>query len=644
MPRFIFTFVRALEDPAGIAADLDALMEQRYADYMKGLVSTPSGQKVTRLHQTLIRSLIEMFEKNIEEREEWSAYISEYASQPQSQASQEWGRLSLPPGTKTSAGRLLISKEELEKVHHQAWEPYRSSTVYHDAARLASQETNSDALKAFSKEKILPLAEAHVAWMKSDALTHSFACNFDPENLDSGLVYLATLSLCIGSTQNKDVCATLYEKWLLGALTDEKNLLLRALILNQNKLANIIKVPRSIPDMYGFWSDLMTQTGDVLGERLETPTMQALLYKSLLQISTPLNTLFAKFAQSGVLPPALLALGALKKSPVVLIDWQGSLTDAAEIIEKASLEALGKKAPYGSKAALKRRVELLGIKGAKIDGIRQKNFVALLDLDELKQIDKSAKVLTQAKQWALAVHHPDDFDKLRFARWRQNLVPSGKATLSLATGALGALLQIFAIGQLSEEFTQAEALGEGQEAAQWRYRAGWVLFAACVFETLGKAFEASPKLMLKLGKGLGDKVVWALKGFGRILGAAAVGVCAYWDGEKFLENRKEGKIGLMVGYATMTILGVINLVLIAVPKVIGSLLIRIGVGVTVGTLALGILLTYFVIGIFINAQEPDPLQKWLEAGVFGRGKPLDLEAELQLLETLGVIKASPKGA
>jgi len=50
---------------------------------------------------------------------------------------------------------------------------------------------------------IAPLAVAHRDWMKSKAMGAYFECNFDDTNLDSGHAYAVTVSMCIGSTQDK---------------------------------------------------------------------------------------------------------------------------------------------------------------------------------------------------------------------------------------------------------------------------------------------------------------------------------------------------------------------------------------------------------------------------------------------------------
>jgi hypothetical protein len=86
---------------------------------------------------------------------------------------------------------------------------------------------------AFSKACILPLANAHVAWMSSPALVETFKWHFDEGNPRYGIAILDVLGECIGGSQDKGPCEQLYMDWLSAdtskKIMDDKNLIWKGL-------------------------------------------------------------------------------------------------------------------------------------------------------------------------------------------------------------------------------------------------------------------------------------------------------------------------------------------------------------------------------------------------------------------------------
>ena len=141
-----------------------------------------------------------------------------------------------------------LSEEETKKIlkegREDAWKGYTTQNNgqprFEEDARAAFQQDYDTARAEYAQTVIGPMAEAHVRWMQSETLAEFFICNFSTENPYQGGQYTNVLSLCIGDTQDKSACAQLYEQWMDGSLGDEKNLLLRAFILNQDEQAEAI--------------------------------------------------------------------------------------------------------------------------------------------------------------------------------------------------------------------------------------------------------------------------------------------------------------------------------------------------------------------------------------------------------------------
>ena len=97
-------------------------------------------------------------------------------------------------------------------------------------------------MQAHDARYIAPLAEAYVSWMKSQVMADTFACHYDDADIDSGVAYAVTLSLCIGGTQDKAVCFDLFTDWL-RARSPTRPTWCCALVLNQEKTARKSPMP-----------------------------------------------------------------------------------------------------------------------------------------------------------------------------------------------------------------------------------------------------------------------------------------------------------------------------------------------------------------------------------------------------------------
>jgi hypothetical protein len=225
--------VLAIPDPAGITMDLAAMVDWRLNQF-----NTHQYEKHKR--GIVVGGIIGQVRDGVMDQAESelrNAVKQETAAMDNRESNN---------GLKYSPFQLrrnvLASKLEninINKTRADAWKKYEKR--YHEDKRAAEVEQCNEELKAFNERVINSLARVHNNWMRSAALKNYFVCNFDTNDIRSGYGYTALATLCIGNMQQCALGMDLYYRWMDGDVTDESNILLRALNLNQDMRANAVK-------------------------------------------------------------------------------------------------------------------------------------------------------------------------------------------------------------------------------------------------------------------------------------------------------------------------------------------------------------------------------------------------------------------
>ncbi|KVP04554.1 T6SS effector BTH_I2691 family protein [Burkholderia stagnalis] len=159
------------------------------------------------------------------------------------------GKFSKPPTPAEKAAaaarddaRRHPSGETILAAQKRSWDNYLARTVIPDPQGPFQRWLGE--LKA--AEKILherhldPLARAHAAWMRSNLLANKLEFTHDGADPESGDVYTYTMHLCMAATHRFGACRDVYVNWLKGDVNDRSNVLLRALALRQDTLIHAI--------------------------------------------------------------------------------------------------------------------------------------------------------------------------------------------------------------------------------------------------------------------------------------------------------------------------------------------------------------------------------------------------------------------
>ncbi|MEM5325045.1 T6SS effector BTH_I2691 family protein [Paraburkholderia sp. JHI2823] len=148
----------------------------------------------------------------------------------------------------------------IETAQTTSWTGYLGRTVINQPRGPYTQWQTAfrEASDTLQSQHITPLAQAHAAWLQSNRLANVLESTHDGADPFSGDVYAGTLHRCIGATQQIEGCRKVCETWLRGDVTDKCNLLLRALLLRQDGLIQLVAaaplVPEGVP-----WQALMDQ-------------------------------------------------------------------------------------------------------------------------------------------------------------------------------------------------------------------------------------------------------------------------------------------------------------------------------------------------------------------------------------------------
>ena len=110
-----------------------------------------------------------------------------------------------------------------------------------DDRRRALPKQYENSIKAF-EPKANKLAEAHVSWLSSLQLANWLEGVHDSDDLASGFAFRESVAQCIGKAVGTKPCQSQLNHWLSSPNTaDRRNLYLRALMFNPDKIADAAK-------------------------------------------------------------------------------------------------------------------------------------------------------------------------------------------------------------------------------------------------------------------------------------------------------------------------------------------------------------------------------------------------------------------
>lgn len=517
------------------------------------------------------------------------------------------------------------SAAELKAARIRGWSGYAKK--YDEQRRAAWEQQWQMQMRAFDQSVVAPLVQAHVAWMRSDALYEQLDCNHDDLDPHSGQGFVDALVLCIQDTQQFAPSAGLYAQWLGANAIERNNLLLRALAWNQKPLIDQLGEfsqgglpPESLRGLP--WSGLINGYEEALGAL--TAGSKNAVVRLAGALGGPIASLAGK-AVDGVVGPGLVALGAIAKAPVVMVDVVMSKSDAiAELTarmvalnpEVADLQSLNR--------AIDIQMRKAKIYGTPVADTGRHRYLLMVDsrvVADFPGVD--ARGMPTGRRFAEnAVLTEVDRMRLTQLRWKK-LLP-GAAGLGVVAG----ILQVVALGKLADDVDRSMEHEANENI--WRYRTGVVALAGTLAETTGRWSESAASTGSRYAVRIERTIGTWLRAGGKALGIGAGVVIAVWDVKR---GRQEVQEGNAVGYLYFASAGATILAMAAFGGWLGASIAGLsatGVGIVLVVLAV-------VIAVLIEVFKDNKVQDWLERCYFGVFDPgdryQDLVLEMNELET-----------
>ncbi|MDR2324180.1 MAG: hypothetical protein LBE51_02070 [Acidovorax sp.] len=612
----------ALHDPASIAAELDALMNYRLKRFMgdaKRQHPLATSQAIEQLENAIRTQAVDREESFGEER---ATKISEFDDSGEMFESYRAAKSELIKDMRT------VTPAEMKRVADKAWKPY-AEKIDESAMKVWRSEYEKE-LGKFDAEHISPLAKAHRDWMKCDATSEYFACNFDEADVDNGLAYVLTLSQCMGSTQDKAACFDLYTEWLSASTFEKTNLLLNAFALNQEIAKEKLQKAAEVSlDWRGFsWDALAGSLGETYKGNW-AKMAEAIGSHLVTRAMGPLAKIADQSAAAGRAKLSLVSMSVFSGKPYTVIDVVGSKKRFREMLVKQLIKLSGQPLNENKiRRAVAAEIRRMEISGTKLDGRESKRFLIFLDESHLKGMPSKLSAADKVKYAVEKLSTVEKIEMLEMGHWRTKLGQPRAAMVNgsypYLVGLIGAIFQYQAMAKLGED----EQKSMSHEITESRYRlgAGITAFWGTVADLTGKGLEKTALFIPKVAKGLAPVVGRIFSYIGSRAGIIGAGVVAYWDGKAGLKYLGERKYGMAVLCGASAFLGISSAFLLLFSTSVAW----------AGTIALIMISLLIAMAVLIEYLKDNKIQEWLKRcywknNSYEMDKYPDIEIEMKQL-------------
>lgn len=640
----------ALEDPVGIAADLAGLMGARLNDFMQqDHLQRPLA--ISTLIDSLQESIRNQAEfRYIQEREDRALRLLHMRPLPHTgpgpgRSPEERERLNAyhdrlendrafrdaeeEQVRQRTAERLTAS--DLDDAAEDAWKKYRG-TLEEGQPEQWRDNVYQQELRDYDQQYLVPLAEAHQAWLHGAAMVKTFVCNHDDVDADSGVGYLQTLLLCIQDTQQNQICFDNYQAWLEESTADDGNLLQRAFTHNQREVLDAIaEVDLSSNDVpYAKWASLI----GLYNESLKHLNVEGknLVAQLVVAVGGPIMKVLDPMIDQGV-GRLLIFLGVIGQAPISVVQHNGTVSQALDILvdmmKQLNPDALGDV----DAELFKRRLEIRSRGQRRRVGLEGGEQQVRMRFDRfvLGQLDGEGLEPRQlASRAAGTLLEMDDWPNNQMARFKAMFGTNSRLAV------IGLILEALAAGQMAKKLDESMAHQRIEDTSRFLTSAGAIVAGVgnLVHDGIQNGAQAGNIRLARMA----DKAwVKRLSRISRGLGLAAAGVMALWDLKNSVQEGLKGNFGMSALYLFSATAGAGAAVFLS-----GWLKITIfGLSST----GWGIILALAVIGfsLWIDFVKNNALQDWMARSYFGSlenerygSHEMEMEQFEQAMKALGV--------
>lgn len=627
----------ALEDPVGIATDLNAQIIRRVRNWHDEPLrkwKRESAHTISALRQAVQHGAVQRTSQNR------ATTVGLFATWfPATSSGVTRGR---NVGEKMeNAG--YIKEEEAERIGIKEWNDDHVELFDQKKQKAYLEKEFPAELKAFEASTVDPLDEAYIAWMDSTPYRDHFICNFDPKNMDSGLAYVQKVFLVLADAIGRQKVA----KFLLNKLEADPahpgEVELRALMLNQDKLIDgWVKSAKSeawkgeaLPwdalggHFYGMFKD--TVTGDGYLHYLGVPGkdkasgLLGVVAKYSYMLSGPMVKMLGRMMNGATtwavasLPQkrVMALLGAVAKAEnpnFRLIDLRSTATrkQASRMVAGILANMSGGQG-HQYRSAVRESLDRI----ADAEGRRYPyNAILLVDEDAARRIGQLSGAARDAHIRANVLSH-QDFESMLSRSVRQVSNLEAKASF------VGTVIVGLTLSSAWKEMQKADA--EEKDGKIWNFAGGVGSLVGGMVETAGLALAKTAwgnsrhAVMLLSSTQQYSTRAGLLIGGGKLLGAIGgfIGGALAID-----EGFDDFAISPWYG-ASMITLGLATIVAACLALAFALPVLGLVIGLLVAILML-------VVSLF----KPTKIQKWLDASYYGLHKRKQFESHAVELDAL----------
>ena len=509
---------------------------------------------------------------------------------------------------------------DLSWVSAQSWSKYVHD--YDERARSQWQKEFEKEYSRFTEETLWSLAKCHVRWMTSEQMHNYLDCNYDGASAEVGLVYTRVLATCIRGTEQFAPCAQLYEQWLNGVMSDEKNIVLRGIVLNleRNRKHFVQSLQPDVAWEAIGWDGLFGGFNNAI----DGVAKQA--HDELSGLLTSLDGSIARVLQSAVDGPVrhgLVACGVVSGRPVVPVSLTGTYKAyraslILQLLKASGVRKMGENAMQREVSLALRRLQ---IRGEPMKATVSSTFLVMIDEETIKGMPKGLTKSEQAKWLAGAVRSADEIEKLNLSAWRERVsVPDLSAKTVKAAPLIGnvlaGLFQWAAYQKVSQDL--ASSMSNEKQENQDRLRSAVIAMGATVADSIARAtgYVAETPLLKGWAASLRTTERWMGRA-SKAVGIVAAGIGAFWDLRNARAAAEQKSYGLSATLLISAVSGFAAAVLAARNGVIAVIVATL---VFIGT------------GVIATLLQDDKIKKWLKRCYWGvldkKDHYQDLEVEM----------------
>ncbi|PKO29951.1 MAG: hypothetical protein CVU34_20335, partial [Betaproteobacteria bacterium HGW-Betaproteobacteria-7] len=591
----------AVDDPAGVVMDMAGLMKHLGEEFL---------DQDRRRYHLVVNGWLNEIEGQIKDgaqrkRLDDAMDEREYREGPRTPTFFPATRRAYEIST-SGALSNMDSPEQLERVANGSWQKYAEKLKPTERSDWL-QKFSTDS-QAFDASHIAPLAEAHVAWMKSSGMKQYMGCNFDTADIEVGLVYVTVMTSCVLTTEDKLPCRQLYEKWLSEESISDGNLLFKALTFNQKTLGDEIKgMGNGVTWAQLAWDKLIDGFDKSVKKLAEgRPDV-------LGRFIAALAGSLAGVLKSAALQPrayaTLVAIGVAARQPIVRVEVTGSKRAFRAALIREIVRANGQPmAGQALRRAVAAELRRLQVHGVPLGGTDKRYWLLMVNPDQVRDMPANLKPQQRAEWLLRMIWTPERVEALNMRRWEQQVsrvetTVRGVVGYSAPFGfaVLGLLANRAAWLSLIEDEKKAMAHVQGETLRRVWAQGAQLLGASGVAVEQGVKRLVMP--FLSRGVGAAKVIAEGIGKWGGRLGVAGAVVMSLFDFGRAWKESREGSVGGTVAYFISGALGFIATWALA------SSAIGVGIIFTILLIGWAFVMTYLV---------DDKLQDWLERCLWGK--------------------------